>query len=151
MHGFRIFTIPAAALLGTASAAVLPRDALPFSVSGFYASGAPHSAIETVEFSVSGNGFATTCYGSVGAYQALYSVPETNCTDTTVSFSLDVDGTAATLNVNHHVSVDVIDSRNKYFPEGSVQIYQNPATPTGNYAYLSTSPTFDMTTVGDGA
>jgi hypothetical protein len=96
-----------------------------------------------MNFNVAGDGFSTSCHATPFAFTTLVSIPQTNCTDTSVSFLININGTQANLEVFQEVA-DVVYEQDKYFPEGTVVTYEDPFNPNGNYQYMETAANFTM-------
>ncbi|KAI3394870.1 hypothetical protein diail_2157 [Diaporthe ilicicola] len=149
-----------AGFVATASAASIPRqvDPVAWSITNFFASGAPHSLITTYSFDITDGTTSTNCVALVSTTPDIGYAPLTPCADSTYSFSFGL-GPYNESEPGYNLQVWEADPNDaqcgaaatncvytgiQFFPASDVETVVDQANPNGNYDRLNTAPDFTL-------
>lgn len=151
-------------LLASASAASIPRQAQPsaWSITNFFASGAPHSITTTYRFDITDGSTSTYCVALVSTTPDIGYAPLGECENPTYSFSFGL-GPYNETEPGYNLQVWQADPEDascgaagtrcvytgiKFFPASDVETVVDPNNPNGNYDRLNTAPDFTLERTG---
>lgn len=145
-----------AGLLATTSAASIPRQSAPvWSITNFFASGAPISIETEYRFDITDGALSTHCSGTISTQPGISYLPVTNCVDPTYQFNFGGAPEASGEDgYNLEIWEDTCGSTCVYvgvqfFPASDVVTVTDPSgNPNGDFEVLETAANFTVASTG---
>lgn len=158
------FTSVLTGLAASASAASIPRQAQPsaWSITNFFASGAPHSITTTYRFDITDGTTSSYCVALISTTPDIGYAPLTECNNPMYSFSFGL-GPYNETEPGYNLQIWQADPEDascgaagtrcvytgiKFFPASDVETVVDPNNPNGNYDRLNTAPDFTLERTG---